>query len=441
MRPVSAACVACLISLLVTPPASVAAQESRPNVLVIMTDDQRFTAEGYQLMPRLMTRVREGGIWFRNAVSTTPLCCPSRVSTFTGQYAHNHKITGNGGQAFKSRTTTIQYQLRQAGYRTAFIGKFLSNNWTTNPPHFDRWALMSVWGYYDATFNVNGVTRRPATYSTTYMKDRALEYLDFFERSDAAPWLMFVHPWAPHKPATPETKYASASVPAFVENPATQEADRSDKPAYVQNLSPSKTTVLKLRTNMLRSLKSVDDMAAAIFARLDALGETNTMIFFMSDNGFEWFEHRLHLKRFPYNESVRIPMFVSWPGHVPAGAVRDNIVGNIDVAATIYEAAGVSPSYAVDGRPMFSSNRDRILTEYWHESFGGAPPTWRWSWTPESTYVEYPEIGVREFYADDDPWQLNNVFGNRITGDEPQNTAELSARLASDAVYVGSSCP
>ena len=90
---------------------------------------------------------------------------------------------------------------------------------------------------------------------------------------------------------------------------------------------------------------------------------------------------------------------------------------------------------------MFSSARDHILTEYWHESFAGAPPTWRSSWTPESSYVEYPEIGVREFYTGDDPWQLNNVFGNRIAGDEPQNVAELSATVSSDAACVGNTCP
>jgi arylsulfatase A-like enzyme len=106
VRPVTIAFVAYITSLLVTRPAIVAAQEARPNILVIMTDDQRSTADGYQMLPRLMARTREGGTWFTNAVSTTPLCCPSRVSTFTGQYAHNHRATGNGGQAFKSRTTT-----------------------------------------------------------------------------------------------------------------------------------------------------------------------------------------------------------------------------------------------------------------------------------------------------------------------------------------------
>lgn len=418
----------------------------RPNVLVILTDDQRASLDTYEVTPRLMNRVRDNGTWFKNAVTTHPLCCPSRVSIFSGLYSHNHGTRFNGGKSFtpEEQKRTVQYQLRQAGYKTAVTGKFLNGWGTANPPYFDRWAIFTKLGYYSSEFNVNGTIKSVTEYSTMYLRDRAIEFLNSFEQTDSAPWLMYVHPWAPHKPYTPEKQYESTTVPGWQDNPARSEEDRSDKPAYVQNKSSSKSTVMSTRAKQLRTLMSVDDMAAAIFDKLDALGETNTIVFFLSDNGFQWYEHKLFLKRYPYNDSVRIPMFVSWPGHLEVdlpGTVRENIVGNIDVAPTIYELTGVVPTYVVDGKPMFSSERDRILIEYWHESHEGSPPTWKALWNPSWTYVEYPEIKVKEYYAPDDPWQLENVFGNNISGDEPGNQALLSSQLANDSSCTGVGCP
>ena len=422
-----------------------ASAEDRPNVLIILTDDQRASADGYKMMPRLMAHVRDQGMSFRNAVATIPLCCPSRVSIFTGQYAHNHGTRFNGGKSWtlEEQKRSMQYTLRRSGYKTAMVGKFL-NFWSANPPYFDRWATFQKPGYYDSTFNIDGSSVRTTRYSTTYIGGRAIDILNDFEASDETPWLMYVAPWAPHKPATPERQYSSAPYPAFVDNPARLETDRTDEPGYVEAKNANRAAVLNTRAKMLRTLLSVDDMAARILDQLAALGEDNTVVVFLSDNGFHWYEHKLTLKRFPYTQSVRIPMFMSWPNHLPAGEVRSNIVATIDVAPTIYDLAGVTPGYTVDGRSMLSSERDHILIEYWKENHEGAPPTWQAWWSPDAMYVQYEnvaEVDRREYYGPDDPWQLENVFGNAIAGDEPPNQAELAATIATDTVCKWTSCP
>ncbi|MGH2775942.1 MAG: sulfatase-like hydrolase/transferase [Actinomycetota bacterium] len=420
-------------------PNAQAAAVERPNILVIMTDDQRASADTYKMMPKIMAKVREGGTEFRNAVATQPLCCPSRISTFSGLYSHNHGTRFNAGKSWKvsEQQRSIQYQLRQNGYSTAITGKFL-NGWGANPPNFDRWATFTNYGYFGSTFNVNGQSVSTNQYSTDFIRDRAIGFLNDFERSDSTPWLMYVHPWAPHKPYTPDTQHANATIPAFEDSPATLEADRSDKPTYVQNTSTKKSNVLETRAKQLRSLISVDNMGEAIFDRLDALGEENTIIVFLSDNGFEWYEHKLFLKRYPYNESVRIPMFVSWPGQLPAGDARDNIVATIDIAPTVYDLVGVTPNYTVDGKHMLSSSREDILIEYWHENNGVSPPTWTSLWNPSWTYIEYAGTSVKEYYGPDDPWQLDNSFN---TGDPPSNAAQLATRLRSVSTCSGAACP
>jgi arylsulfatase A-like enzyme len=437
--------VAALLAAVTTIPKPSEAREERPNVLVIVTDDQRASRDSYKMLPAVMRKVKKEGIWFRNAIATHPLCCPSRVSIFSGLYAHNHGTLKNGGTSWNVREQrrSIQYTLGEAGYKTAFVGKFV-NAWRDVPPYFDRWALMKRYGYYGSTFDVNGRTREVKTYSTRYMRKQAVSFLERFEGDDGVPWLMFVQPWAPHKPSIPEDKYASARVPRFDGNPATRERKRGDKPSYIESKAVDREKTLALRERMLRTLLSVNDMARRVLNKLEELREDNTIVFFLSDNGFMWYEHKLGEKRYPYEQSVRIPMFVSWPGRLPAGEVKRNIVGNIDVAPTIYDLVNVKPAYTVDGRSMLRSDRDHILIEYWHERHEGSPPTFRALWHPKWTYVEYSDVANSdrlEYYGRDDPWQLRNVFGNKTRGDEPANAAEMSAALERDAVCAGAACP
>ena len=94
-------------------------------------------------------------------------------------------------------------------------------------------------------------------------------------------------------------------------------------------------------------------LIASTFSRLDALGETNTLAFFLSDNGYQWHEHGLDRKGKPYDDSVQIPFFVRWPGHIETGLVDERIVANIDIAPTVYDALDYVPNnYAPDGRSI-----------------------------------------------------------------------------------------
>jgi sulfatase-like protein len=391
--------------------------QERPNVLIIMTDDQRASSDGLSVMDDLRAIYGDGGTYYPNGVVTTPLCCPSRASTFSGRYAHNTGVVENNGNPL-DQTTTLQYHLQNLGYKTALTGKYL-NEFTGVPPYFDLLALRVSYG-------------DPAgDYGTTYIRDRALEFLDAFEQNDPQPWLMYVTPHAPHEPSTPEATYRAAPVPAWEDNPARTETDLTDKPPSVLAQQASKTSIQSLRTNMIRTLYSVDDLIAAIFSRLDALGESNTLAFFLSDNGYQWYEHGLDKKGKPYNDSVRVPFFMRWPGHVPDGVVDSKIVANIDIAPTVYDAVGYAPAnYTVDGRSIFSSQRSVILTEGKGRGFQSL-------WTPDWMYVEYDD-GFLEYYGPGDPRQLDNGF---ITGNPPSNAAELHSQLESFRDCTGTLCP
>lgn len=398
----------------------------RPNVLIIMTDDQNASSDGYAVMDDTMRLFREGGTHYANAIATTPLCCPSRASIFSGRYAHNTGVKTQDPAAFDA-TKTMQFNLKNAGYKTALAGGKYLNNSPGTPPYVD--LVSRYGGYYTST----------GYYSTTRIKNKALSFLNTFETNDSQPWLMYVHTTAPHEPATPENKYATASVPPYTDNPATTEEDRSDKPSYVQRFV-IRRDVLAFRENQIRTLYSVDDLVQAVMARLGALGETNTIAFFTSDNGYVWNEHKVEEKRLPYTQSLKVPFFVRWPGHaeVVPGGTNDELVANIDIAPTVYEATGVTPSnYTPDGRSIFDpGSRDHIFMEY--VSTNTKVPSWKGLWSPAWTYVEYPASGFKEYYAPDDPWQLDNGFK---TNDPPTNAAELQSQLQADQGCAGASCP
>ena len=395
-------------------------ETERPNILIIMTDDQRASADGLSVMDETHRIFGGGGTKFTNAVATTPLCCPSRASIFSGRYAHNTGVTQQDPAGF-DQTTTLQYHLRRQGYTTALVGKYL-NNFKGKPPHFDY--VKTKAGYY----NKSGI------YSTHIIRDTAKSFLSTFEQTDADPWLMYLHTVAPHLPATPEKKYASAFVPPWGMNPARSESDRSDKPPYVQEIKTGEKGTIDIRARQIRTLYSVDDMIADVFDRLGALGEAdNTIAFFLSDNGYMWMEHKLRLKSHAYDDSVRIPLFMRWPGHVEQGAVDDRIVANIDIAPTIYDIIDYTPDHTMDGRSLFASNRSEILTEGW----GPKATPFEALWNPDWMYAEY-DGGFKEYYGPDDPWQLDNGFK---TGDPPSNAAQLATRLRSASTCSGTACP
>jgi arylsulfatase A-like enzyme len=453
-RPAALALTICLTlsgGLLRSPAPRAQQQIRRPNILVIMTDDQR--AYTLDVMPKTRTRFRDQGTTFSNAYATTPLCCPSRASVMTGRYAHNHGVKTNIGAASKlDQRSTVQRYLQDAGYFTATAGKFF-NSWpaTADPRYFDRWAIFGG-GYYNTRMNVDGVVRTVAEYSTTFLRTKSIEYLRSFEREDARPWYISITPYAPHTPYTAEPRYRDAPVGSWSGNPAVFETDKSDKPPYVRSRNSGLLGGQGLRTKQLRTQKSVDDLVGAFFAEMNALGETDhTLAIFLSDHGTMWAEHGIIGKRMPYTQSIQIPLYVRWPNHTSPGGTIPRLVANIDLAPTILEAAGIArgPGSSMDGRPLFARARDRLLFEYYFDTTSGGtepPPPWAGIRTRTYQYVEWYDTATgaltfREYYdLLNDPWQLRNLLADGDPSNDPDVT-RLSAQLAVDRGCRGATCP
>jgi arylsulfatase A-like enzyme len=430
------------------------AQEARPNILIIVTDDQR--AEGTLLvMPKTRRFFLNGGTRFSNAFATTPLCCPSRATILTGRYAHNTGVRANSPRGL-DRTTLFPRRLQDAGYKTALVGKFL-NSWGLRraPPYFDRWAMIHVGSggaYRRPKFNLDGEVRRLAGYSTDLMARKAVRFLRAFEQDDSAPWFLYVAPVAPHFPWIPAPRHADVRVPRWAGNPAVREKDRSDKPRYVRERSFNFAEGALVREGQLRTLMSVDDMVARIVEKLDALEEKRpTLAIFTSDNGFIWGDHGFGgaggtagEKRVPYRGSVKVPMLLRWPGHVRAGRTDSRLVGNVDIAPTVLAAAAVAPAPGeppLDGRSLLDpAARGRILLEYWKEPTRQVP-TWAALRTKRFQYVEYYDRSgartFREYYnLMRDPWELRNLFRDGNPANNPAGKP-LNAVLTRDRRCAG----
>jgi len=384
-----------------------------PNVLIVITDDQRVDGT-LDVMPRTKRWFTDNGTRYDSAYATTPLCCPSRASIFSGLYAHNHDVLKNTEPELLDQDLTIQRYLHDAGYRTAFYGKYF-NAWEVerDPPNFDDWAISTA-GYYGVEFGMPDGVRKVSRYSTTFLADKALGFLEEAERDDDEPWLLFVSTSAMHKPFTPERRYRDAEVPGWESNPAVEEQDTSDKPDVgARHITPA--AGLRQRARQLRTLMSVDDAVDRLTAFLDASGETEeTLAIFVSDNGISWGEHGLLGKRLPYRESVQIPLLVRWPAGTEHEPVDGSLVANLDIAPTVLEAAGIEPHHEFDGVPLNGgTERDRLLLEQWGNYSKGLPD-WASVLTRRSQYVEYygseGRTVFRELYdLTDDPWQLNNL--------------------------------
>lgn len=223
---------------------------------------------------------------------------------------------------------------------------------------------------------------------------------------------------------------------------ASIEEDTSDKLWISKEVRSDKKLInfIRVRRRQLRALMSVDDLVARLIGRLRELGELrNTLIIFTSDNGEVWGEHLLGGKRWPYDEALRVPMLMRWDaGNLSAGSLRSDVVANIDIAPTIYDATGVHPLYTVDGKSLLSGHeRRRILIEFRHDQDTEEVPRYQEVWSPGKVFVHYPYTGRYEFYAASDPYQLHNLYAS---GEAP-DPAPYLARIEAWSSCSGSRCP
>ena len=461
-------------------PGSVAARApspSQPNIVLIMTDDEDVKI--HEFMPKTKALLEEHGTTFDNFFVTYPFCCPSRASILRGQYAHNTHIVGNeqpwgGFEKFRElglEDSTVATWLRAAGYHTAMIGKYLNRYVPERdgvPPGWDEWYVGgNAHPSYNYVLNENGrlvaYGDRPEHYLNDVLTDKAV---DVIGRASAAgrPFFVYVLPYTPHSPsvAAPrhEGMFADAELPR---TPAFDEADVSDKPAFIRSIPPlDDEQIGRLEheyRKRLRSLQAIDDMVEGIVAALEAARVLDaTYVIYSSDNGFHLGEHRLPAgKDFPYEEDIRVPAVVRGPG-VPKGQRISSMVLNSDLAPTFADIAGIGPPDSVDGRsflPLFEAPE-----QTWRQSFlierrqfeaqyaelaarlgmpaGGLDRSAHFDGirTKEWVYVEYG-TGERELYhLARDPHQLDNA----VETADPALVAALSGRLAEFRTCAGAAC-
>jgi N-acetylglucosamine-6-sulfatase len=286
-----------------------------PNVVVILLDD--LDPASVAEMPVVARRLTAEGTTFSHFFATTPLCCPSRASILTGQYAHNHRVLRNTGEdagftAFRNsghESSTLATMLDGAGYETALIGKYLNGYATADdlgyvPPGWDYWvAGVDRAGYsgFNYQLNVNGeVTgfgQDEEDYATDVLSGYALDFLDRAAGTDD-PFFLYLAPFAPHSPSTPAPRhkgqYRGAKAPR---TPAFDERNTRDKPRWVRSAAPfSDDRISRIDQNYrqrLESLQAVDEMIDALLQRLEQQGVlSSTYVFFLSDNGYFMGEHR-----------------------------------------------------------------------------------------------------------------------------------------------------
>jgi arylsulfatase A-like enzyme len=274
-------------------------------------------------------------------------------------------------------------------------------------------------------FNVDGTVRTVPGYSTDFVRDQAARFLQGFERRDPLPWLLYVTPFAPHKPFTAASRHRDAAVPRPSLSPAVAEDDLTDKPPFIRSRELRERGARRLRTAQLRTLRSVDDLVGRLMRTVRRLGEEDrTLAFFLSDNGLFWGEHGLVDKRLPYAEAVRIPLMMRWDGHVASDVADPRPVGTVDLVPTVLSAAGISRAQPrLDGRDLLTSSREVVFLEYFFDATRSVP-AWTSLWTTDHQYVEYHDLDgrtlFREYYdLTADPWQLTNLLHDGVPSNDP----------------------
>jgi N-acetylglucosamine-6-sulfatase len=428
------------------------AQPSRPNIVFILTDDLAWNLVQY--MPHVQ-QMQQQGTTFSNYFVTDSLCCPSRASIFTGKYPHDTGIFTNGGRdggfhlfhELGEERETFATRLQTRGYLTAMMGKYL-NGYTPAglvdgkpayiPPGWNEWDVAGN-GYPNFNYNLNENGKivhygsLPRHYLTDVVANKGAAFID---RAAAAgkPFLLEIATFAPHSPYTPAPRHAN-DFPGLhaPRTPAFDEADVSDKPAWLRDHPPLTAAQIASIDTAFRkraqAVEAVDDLIAKLQATLARDGVTGeTYFFFSSDNGYHMGDHRLVSgKQTAFETDIAVPLIVTGPG-VTAGKTATDIVQNIDLYPTFVRLGRASVPPSVDGEslvPLFGVQpvpywRDAALVEHHGPDFdptdpdapppgSGNPTTYEALRLPDSTYVEYAN-GEREYYdLHEDPYELTNT--------------------------------
>ncbi|HEX6401154.1 MAG TPA: sulfatase-like hydrolase/transferase, partial [Actinomycetota bacterium] len=339
-------------------PSARALPDPRPNVIVVLTDDQRWDSlEAMPWLSRQLERQDSGWASFPLAVANSPLCCPARAALLTGRFPRHTGVLRNEDGARLDESRTIATWLHDAGYRTGIVGKYLNRYPFGRLPYvpqgWDRAVIkpnegdVTVYRDFDVVDQGSPV-HVTGGYSTDWLAGRAVSFV----RSAPAerPFFLLFAPSAPHPPWVPADRHVgTAAARAFPEAPTVAGALRG-APAWVEALpipsAAQRAVWIDERRRASETLAAVDDALRAIVTALeDRLDDT--VIVVLSDQGYSFGEHRWAGKRCPYESCVRIPLVV----HVPGEDVEpvDGPVSTVDIAPTILELTGTAPVPGVDG--------------------------------------------------------------------------------------------
>ncbi|MDQ3330927.1 MAG: sulfatase [Planctomycetota bacterium] len=437
-------------SIVLSSPLAMAA--SRPNMLIVLTDDQRWDAMGVVQQEQgdaarfrwfetpNLDRLAADGTRFRNAFVVCSLCSPSRAAFLTGRYNHANGIIDNK-TPLPADAVTYASLLRESGYTTGYAGKWHMDGQKGQRPGFDWSASFVGQGrYMDCPVEVNGET----TPTKGWIDDVSTDYaIDFIKRqTDAKPFCLVVGYKTPHGPRTKEAvperlrgSYANQEIapavnaaarPPYLEGNAPDAAPRPRRRQRPGDTAPSPV--------YFELLKGIDENVGRMLTVLEESGRRDdTIVVFTSDNGYFLGDHGVGDKRAAYDESLRIPLLISVPGG-GKGRTADAMVLNVDLAPTLLDFAGVSVPDAMQGRSL------RACLE------GDAPDDWRTSFFYE--YYEEPPYKVPSIHAvrtanaklirypghDDwtelfdlkaDPYEMHNLI-------DDQAQADLRMRLQSE---------
>ncbi|MET9342063.1 sulfatase [Nonomuraea sp. NPDC003804] len=458
-----------LLLPLVAMPAS-AADQSRPNIVLILADDLEYGT--LQNFPAITSHLVRQGASFDRAIVTNSWCCPSRASLLRSQYVHSHTVWTNtapegGFDRFHLaglENSTVGAWMRGAGYRTGLMGKYLNHYPGTSvpatyvPPGWDQWAVpvKRLYEEYDYTLNENGRLVEYGWDEEDYLEDvLARKAKEFVSAPGTQPFFLYLAPVAPHNPANPARRHADAFPDAQApRTPNYNQADVHKEPQWLRDLPEiswaGEERIDERHRARLRAMLGVDDLVNTVVTALQAAGKLdNTYIFFASDNGFHLGTHRLRLgKTTPFEEAVKVPLVVRGPGVAP-GSTITALTQPVDYAPTFAELAGIPAPAFAEGRSLVPllrglnppSWRRNALIEFARPTNQAAnrqtlTPAYAALRTATHTYVKYVTGETQLYDLTTDPYQLNNLAATA----PPELLSNLQARLDAMRTCSGATC-
>jgi len=405
------------------------------NVIFILSDDHRYDFMSFLNTPEFlqtpnMDRMARKGAYLKYATVSTSLCSPSRASVLTGQYAHKHGVVDNNTLVPKG-TRFFPQDLQNAGYQTAFMGKWHMGGATDAPrPGFDRWISFRGQGvYFNPVLNVDGEKVKREGHISDILTEYALNWLQK-ERDPDKPYFLYLSHKAVHAMFEPATRHLNKYEDVKLKYPDTMadtEANYKDKPAWVKAQRNSWHGVDYMYHGQMdfdtfykrycETLLSVDESIGKVLDHVDEKERGSTLVMYMGDNGFSFGEHGLIDKRQMYESSMRVPMLAYAPGVIAPGTVVEELVQNIDVGPTVLEVAGLATPERMDGQSFLKLLegkkipwREEAFYEYYWERNFPHTPTVHGVRTKRYKYIHYHGI-----------WDLDELYDLQNDPDEKHN--------------------